>query len=71
MGLKLYKNQKHSIYQLQKEIGVAKDTLYRYARGTRDVEKMPIPMLLSIAFCEKIEPNKLYKAMIEYKKLRG
>jgi hypothetical protein len=72
MGLKLYEEQKHSIYEIQNEIGVAKDTLYRYARGTRDVVKMPIPMLLGIAYYEKIEPNKLYEAMIEYKKkLRG
>lgn len=71
MALKLYKEQKHTIYEIQKEIGVAKDTLYRYARGTRKVEKMAPKMLIAIAYYEKIEANKLYEAMLEYQKRGG
>ena len=66
--LKLYKEKKHTIYEIQKEIGVGKDTLYRYARGNRNVEKMPTKMLLDIAYFEKIEVNKLYEEMKKYKK---
>ena len=68
MKLKLYEGQKHSIYEIQKEIGVAKDTLYRYARGTRNVEKMAPKMLIAIAYFEKIEVNKLYEEMKKYKR---
>ena len=67
-NLKLYEKQKHTIYEIQKAIGVGKDTLYRYARGIRKVEKMAPKMLIAIAYYEKIEPNKLYKAMQEYQK---
>ena len=66
--LKLYEEQKHSIYEIQKAIGVGKDTLYRYARGTRNVEKMAPKMLLVIAYFEKIEVNKLYEEMKKYKR---
>lgn len=66
--LKLYDEQKHTIYEIQKAIGVGKDTLYRYARGIRKVEKMPTKMLLDIAYFEKIEVNKLYEEMKKYKK---
>lgn len=69
--LKLYEEQKHTIYEIQKAIGVGKDTLYRYARGTRNVEKMAPKMLIAIAYFEKIEVNKLYEAMLEYQKKRG
>ena len=66
--IKLYEEQKHTIYEIQKAIGVGKDTLYRYARGTRNIEKMPTKMLLDIAYFEKIEVNKLYEEMKKYKK---
>lgn len=69
-NIKLYKEQKHTLYEIQKEIGVAKDTLYRYARGYRKIEKMAPKMLIAIAYFEKIEPNKLYEAMIEYQNRR-
>ena len=67
--LKLYEEQKHTIYEIQKAIGVGKDTLYRYARGTRNVEKMPTKMLLDIAYFEKIEVNKLYEKMKKYREM--
>ena len=67
-NLKLYEEQKHTIYEIQKAIGVGKDTLYRYARGTRKVEKMPTKMLLDIAYFEKIEVNKLYEEMKKHKR---
>ena len=67
MALKLYEEQKHTIYEIQNAIGVGKDTLYRYVRGSRNVEKMPTKTLLDIAYFEKIEVNKLYEEMKKYK----
>lgn len=68
--IKLYEEQKHTIYEIQKAINVSKDTLYRYARGYRKVEKMAPKMLIAIAYFEKIEPNKLYEAMLKYQNRR-
>ena len=62
---KLYKGQKHSTYEIQKEIGVSKDTLYKYIRNERNVENMPIKMLMDIAYFEKIEVNELFKKLKE------
>lgn len=65
---KLYKEQKHSLYEIQKAIGVSKITLYNYANKKRKVDNMPVSMILDIAYYEKIEPNKLLKEMKEYLK---
>lgn len=62
---KLYKGQKHSTYEIQKAIGVSKDTLYKYIRNERNVENMPIKMLMDIAYFEKIEANELFKKLKE------
>nr|DAF46609.1 MAG TPA: SOS-response transcriptional repressor [Siphoviridae sp. ctqwY3] len=67
-NLKLYEKQKHTIYEIQKAIGVSKDTLYRYARGKRNVENMPTKMVIDIAYFEKIEVNTLFRAMKDYLK---
>ena len=65
---KLYKEQKHTLYEIQNAIGVSKITLYNYANKKRKVDNMPIKMILDIAYYEKIEPNKLLKEMKEYLK---
>ena len=62
---KLYKGQKHSTYEIQKSIGVSKDTLYKYIRNERNVENMPIKMLMDIAYFEKTEVNELFKKLKE------
>ena len=62
---KLYKGQRHSTYEIQKAIGVSKDTLYKYIRNERNVENMPIKMLMDIAYFEKIEVNELFKKLKE------
>ena len=63
---KLYKGQKHTIYEIQNAIGVSKDMLYKYARGYRKVSKMKLKTILDIAMYEHEEPNKLYKMMLEW-----
>ena len=65
---KLYKKQKHSLYEIQKRIGVSRITLYNYANKKRDIDKMPISMILDIAYYEEIEPNELVKSIKEYLK---
>lgn len=66
--LKLYKEQKKSIYELQKMIGLSKDTLYKYARKEVSIDKMKANMLLQIAYIEKVEVNELLRKMKEYLK---
>ena len=68
---KLYDGQKHTIYEIQKEIGVSKDMLYKYARGYRSVIKMNIKTINDIAYFEKTEPNKLFNKMVRYEKKRN
>ena len=63
---KLYEEQKHSLYDIQNEIGVSKITLYNYANKKRKIENMPIKMMLDIACYEEIEPNELIKKIKEY-----
>ena len=65
---KLYKEQKHSLYEIQKEIGVSKITLYNYANKKRKIENMPSKMILDIACFEGIEPNVLMNSIKEYLK---
>lgn len=71
MSKKLYSEQKHTIYEIQKAIGVSNRTLYRYAKGERQIKNMPIKTILDIANFEKTEPNKLFKAMLEYQEKRN
>ena len=67
---KLYKEQKNSLYQLQKALNLNIMRLYRYADGQISVDKMPINLLNDIARLEEIEPNELYKKMKEYQESR-
>ena len=63
---KLYKEQKHSLYDIQKRIGVSKITLYNYANKKRNIDNMPLKMILDIALYEQMEPNELVKRIKEY-----
>ena len=65
---KLYKEQKHSLYEIQNAIGVSRITLYNYANKKRNIDKMPTKMLLDIAYYENIEPNELIKNIKGYLK---
>lgn len=65
---KLYKEQKHSLYEIQKELKLDKMRLYRYASGQFKIEKMPISLLNSIAEIERINVDELYRKMVECQK---
>ena len=64
--MKLYKEQKNTIYELQKELDLSINTLYNYARGRTDIDKMQIGTLIKMAKLEHKEPISLYYAMKEY-----
>lgn len=67
---KLYEDQKYTIYEIQRKLGVNKDTLYKYARGEIEIENMPIKWVLDIAKIEGVEVNTLYQKMIKWQ-LKG
>lgn len=64
---KIYKNQKHSLYEIQNKLGLSNITLYNYAKG-KDVDTMQIGTLIGIAYIENIEPMELYKQIKKYQK---
>lgn len=65
---KLYAEQKHSIYYIQKELGLSKYSLYYYTTKYK-IENMPLKLVLDIAYIEKVEPNWLLERMLEYEKI--
>lgn len=69
--IKLFEGQKVSLYQVQKELGYAIQTLYRYARNERKIENMPGKMLVELAKYFKMEPEKLYVEIQKYQKQLG
>ena len=66
--MKLYKGQKNTLYELQKQLGLSLNTLYNYARGKVDIDKMPIGTLTKLATIEEQDPIKLYYEMKRYLK---
>ena len=68
--IKLYKDQKISIYKIQKELGLPINTpfLYNYANGKRSIKNMDIDTLIKISYILKEEPNELYKKILDYEK---
>lgn len=63
---KLYEEQKHSLYEIQKKLDLHIMRLYRYAEGIISIDKMPVNLINEIAIYEELEPNELYKKMKEY-----
>ena len=55
--IKLYKDQKISIYKIQKELGLPINTpfLYNYAKGKRSIKNMDIDTLIKISYILKEE----------------
>lgn len=63
---KLYEGQKHSLYELQKELKLDKMRLYRYATGQFKIDKMPMSLLNGIAKIERMDPSDLFGKMKDY-----
>lgn len=68
MEAKLYEKQKHTLYYLNKSLGLSKDCLNKYARGERKIEKLPAQVIIGLAYQEKVEANKLFEMMKDYQK---
>ena len=66
MQKKLYEEQKHTIYELQKELGLGHYTLYEYIKKPSKLKNMSMELLNGIAKLENIEPMELRKKMAEY-----
>lgn len=64
--LKLYEEQKKSLYQMQKDLDFSIVTLYRYAKNQRDVKNMPSEILIKLSNYLKINPKELYEKMVKY-----
>ena len=65
-GIKLYTEQKHNLYQIEKALNVDKMYLYKFVGNYKKIHKMPYEIVLRIAAFEQIEPNELYSKMLTY-----
>lgn len=65
---KLFERQNVSIYKVQKDLNLGKMRLYRYADGSLDIYKIPAPLILQLSNYFKIEPNILFKEMVDYER---
>lgn len=65
---KLFKEQKVSLYQIQKDLNLDIKRLYRYADGTCSIKNMPSELVIELAVYFKLHPKDLYKKIEEYQK---
>ena len=65
---KLFEGQNVSIYKIQKDLNLGKMRLYRYADGSLDIYKIPAQLILQLSNYFKIEPNILFKEMVDYER---
>ena len=63
---KLFKNQKETLYKISKETGIPIATLYRYAEKRTDVNKMPMDLVIKLAYYFHIEVNMFYYNIQKY-----
>ena len=63
---KLFQEQKVSLYQIQKDLGLDIKRLYRYANGTCKVKSMPIELLQQLSQYLCMSEVELFNKMVEY-----
>lgn len=66
--IKLFENQKVSIYKVAKDLNINKITLYRYAHGDCKLDNMSALLLIQLSSYFNINVNDLNKQMKEYLK---
>lgn len=66
--IKLFEEQNVPLSRVQKDLGLGTYTLYRYAKGQRQVKNMPTKTLLDLAYYFGIEVKTLYEKMLKYQK---
>lgn len=65
---KIFKEQNVSLYRIAKDNNIPMCKLYRYADKTIDIKKMPVELVIKLAYYFHIEINKFYQSMVEYLK---
>ena len=63
---KLFKEQKVSLYRVQKDLNLDIKRLYRYADGTCNVKSMPLGLLKALSLYFEMGMYELYVAMNDY-----
>ena len=61
----LYKEQKHTTYEISKQVGKRPDYLYRYIRKEANIDKMSLKLAIDIAQYENISVEELYEKIKE------
>ena len=69
--IKLIEEQKESLYIIQKKLNLGMYTLYRYAKGQRRIENMPVKLLRRLSKCFGMDVDTLYQKMCEYQAKMG
>lgn len=64
----LYDGQKHTTYEISKQIGKRPDYLYRYIRKEVNIDNMSLKLALDIAKYEQITVEEFYKRVKEMNK---
>lgn len=67
--MKLYSDQQISIYKLQKDLGLSKQTLYNYTTGKRDIRSMEIALAKKISDYLELSLDDFYTKALEYQNL--
>lgn len=63
---KLYAEQKHTIYEIGKNLNIKLSLLYWYCGNKKAIENIKLSMLEKIAVFEGIDPIELKRRMLEY-----
>lgn len=64
--IKIYEEQSMNLNELQKELGLAHYTLYKYAKGKSNIESMGVGTFLEMCKLLKEDPFVLYEKIKEY-----
>lgn len=67
---KIYKEQKHTLYEIQKMTGLNKYTLYKYANNISNAENMRFDTLCKIAYVEGLEPTELLRKIKDFQNIK-
>ena len=63
---KLYADQKHTLFEIERHLGIGKGRLYNYINKKRDYKKIDIDFFIKLADYEGIGIRELYRKMREY-----
>lgn len=64
--IKLYNEQKVSLYKISKDTGIDFKKLYRYANKKCNIRNMPFSLISTISNYLDLKPMDFYKKMEDY-----